>query len=54
MRSERAREREKNIKIGVDDIWRLIIGSFVDIHDKNKYDRNRVGERERNRGFFGV
>ena len=47
MRCKRASDREgKNIKIGVDDIWWLIIGAFVS-HDKNKYDRNRAQERKR-------
>lgn len=38
MRERREREK-KNIKIGVDDIWWLIIGAFVS-HDKNKYHRD--------------
>lgn len=47
MRCKRASDREgKNIKIGVDDIWWLIIGAFVS-HDKNKYDRNRAQERKK-------
>lgn len=47
MRCKRARDKEgKNIEIGVDDIWWLIIKAFVS-HDKNKYDRNRAQERDR-------